>query len=215
MFPHVERFVQHPWYGHVPKVTERWVDICSPADDPTAAERMPDLQKPDKSKLNQCREKYGPVPGQTPHKISKACENKYTDQSILNYVYSAHHLLNDSFNDNRYFDIHKSHIIHFVGETKPWVQGRDHHHTSQGRANATRIWQRHCSAHSTGHVVNAQTSTHGHGHAGSRENLSSLRSILSRAEERAQGVPAANHGEWLQRTWLGDRQWNSGHDSGV
>lgn len=142
----VERFSKYPWNGYIPHMGKgsEWVDICSPRDDPLKAERMPEFaRRPNSSSsaLGKCRSKYG---GRTPVRMSKACESKFTDQSILNHVYQKHTLLSHTFNDNSHFSLRDSHIIHFVGEKKPWDPTRDRY-ASEARRNATRMWQHRCA----------------------------------------------------------------------
>tara|TARA_B110001452_G_C14926471_1_gene323968 strand:- start:180 stop:515 length:336 start_codon:yes stop_codon:yes gene_type:complete len=80
--------------------------------------------------------------------MSKACESKITDQSIFNIVFRAHALVSGSYNDNRYFDITgTSHIVHFVGEPKPWQEIGKHSRVAKPhRFNASRLWQSRCKA---------------------------------------------------------------------
>ena len=150
----VERFATHPWYGHIPHAGERWPDVCSPRDDVNAYERLfPNASHP----LSECRNKYGP--GRQPSKLSKACESKYTDQSVFNQVYRQHTTLPGSFNDANGFRLQTAHIVHFVGEPKPWdpaaLRGRG---ADPARSNATRLWRRRC-AHVMANVLAAKNAT--------------------------------------------------------
>lgn len=136
----IDRWASPPWNGHIPHGNEKWPDICSPANDPEAASReFPNVSNP----LAACRNKYGP--GRQPGMMSKACESKLTDQSIFNHVFTRHLGLPHSFNDAAHFRIDVSHIVHFVGEPKPWSHSRSRRGLEPMRANATREWQRRCA----------------------------------------------------------------------
>ena len=138
----VERFASWPWNGHIPREGERWPDVCAPAGNPGAAARMfPNST----NALRDCRGKYGP--GRQPGMMSKACESKLTDQSIINHVYRTHKAVWGSFNDATKFRLETSHIIHFVGEPKPWEvsTGSRRRGVQSARMNATRLWQSRCA----------------------------------------------------------------------
>jgi hypothetical protein len=122
----IERWASHPWNGHIPREGERWPDICAPDNDPDIASR---LFPNSTHALRDCRAKNGP--GRTPALMSKACESKYTDQSIFNHIYRSHLSVPGTYNDASRFNIHRSHIIHFVGEPKPW----DAHAMHRGRGD--------------------------------------------------------------------------------
>jgi hypothetical protein len=142
----IERFTNYPWNGYIPAVGKgaEWVDICSPRDDPGKIDRMPEYawrKNSSVSPMGRCRNKYG---GRLPVRMAKACETKFTDQSILNHVFQSHALLARSFNDCNHYDLNASHIIHFVGERKPWDPAHDRL-ASAGRRNATKVWQHRCA----------------------------------------------------------------------
>ena len=144
----VERWVNWPWNGHVPRSGDRWPDICAPRDDPGKSARLyPNKSNP----LAFCRALYGP--GKQPGLIAKACESHYTDQSIFNYAFPYHALVPGSFNDASRFDIDAAHIVHFVGEPKPWdskfATGRA---ASPARFNASTLWRQRCSGHLARHA---------------------------------------------------------------
>ena len=78
--------------------------------------------------------------------MAKACEIKFTDQSIFNSVYGTHVMLPASFNDAAHFKMDASHIVHFVGEPKPWAPNALHGRSAEGaRRNATLRWLRVCA----------------------------------------------------------------------
>ena len=139
----IERFSNFPWNGHIPHRDDAWPDICAPRDDPHAAERMPRFAN-SSNFLRDCRSAYGP--GRQPGMMSKACESKLTDQSVLNHVYPKHLNLSRGYNDAKGFALETSHIVHFVGEKKPWdVSALRDKYASAGRRNATAVWQHRCS----------------------------------------------------------------------
>ena len=93
--------------------------------------------------LAACRNKYGP--GALPATISKACESKYTDQSIFNYVYHSHALIPGTYNDANRFNLTAAHMVHFVGEPKPWDVSQHGRAAVTGRANASLLWRQRCA----------------------------------------------------------------------
>ena len=136
------RFASSPWNGHIPHRGDRWPKICSPPEDPWAAKRLfPNASKP----LAECRNHYGP--GKQPSRMTKACETKLTDQSIFNAYFHTHTLLPKGFNLASYSPSEVNHhIVHFVGEPKPWsgtpfsgARARD-----PQRQHAIKEWQRRC-----------------------------------------------------------------------
>lgn len=137
-----ERFATYPWNGHVPHHDEKWPNICAPRHDPYSAKRLfPNSSNP----LRVCRSTYGP--GRQPSQMIKACESKLTDQSVFNQVYHSHQLVPSSFNDGNRFRLESSHIVHFVGEPKPWDAGAFRSRGADaGRANATHAWRQLCAA---------------------------------------------------------------------
>ena len=138
----IDRWASSPWNGHIPHANEKWPDICAPADDPTAHHRMfPNAT----SSLHECRNKYGP--GRQPGMMAKACESKLTDQSIFNHVYTSHAAVNGLYNDAHHYMLDRSHIVHFVGEPKPWnTRGYNpKHNVNEQRWNATKEWQLRCA----------------------------------------------------------------------
>ena len=144
----IERFTNYPWNGYIPSQGGKgseWIDICAPRDDPGKADRMPEFALAQNSTFStpfgRCRSKHG---GRSPHRMPKACEQKFTDQSILNHIYTSHTLLEHRFNDNNRYALGESHIVHFVGERKPWDPSRDKF-ASAGRRNATQVWLHRCA----------------------------------------------------------------------
>lgn len=141
------RFASPPWFGHVPHEGERWPDICAPVDEPNAAERM---YPNSTNAMRECRSRHGP--GAQPRMMPKACEQKHTDQSVLNVAFKTHTSLPGSFNDNTGFRVEDAHVIHFVGDPKPWAE-RDLVHRRRtdtawrftARYNATLHWQQRCA----------------------------------------------------------------------
>jgi lipopolysaccharide biosynthesis glycosyltransferase len=77
--------------------------------------------------------------------MTKACESKFTDQSIFNNVFGNHVLIPGSFNDERRFRLNGSHIIHFVGEPKPWQVVQKSRRLEPARFNASRLWRHRCA----------------------------------------------------------------------
>lgn len=157
-----ERWVHHPWYGHIPNANEQWVDICAPANDTSAATRLfPNSSNP----IRHCRSVYGP--GRQPGMMTKACENKLTDQSIFNTVFSAAHrtLVPSAYNDATRFNVTGSYIVHFVGEPKPWDakagHGRD---AAPARAKASSMWRERCASQHLKYEGQNSTAPHVHGH---------------------------------------------------
>ena len=133
------RWTNEPWHGHVPHTSEKWPDLCSPPDNPRKAwELFPNSSNP----LRDCRGKYGP--GRQPGMISKACESKYTDQSIFNQVFTSHAVVPGGFNDYRYFNVNGSHIVHFVGEPKPWSTSFKGRGAEPARHKVALLWQKAC-----------------------------------------------------------------------
>ena len=136
------RFASGPWYGHLPHASEPWVDKCSPRDDPYASKRM----FPNSSNaLSECRARYGP--GRTPGKMVKACESKYTDQSIFNMVFTSHVSLPRGYNmASASHDVQTHYIQHFVGEPKPWSNSAFTGRGSEpARRLTTRLWRQRCA----------------------------------------------------------------------
>ena len=136
-----ERWVNEPWHGHIAHDGERWVQICGPMHDPQAAARLfPNSSNP----LRSCREKYGP--GHTPSLMPKACESKYTDQSVFNFVFSRLRTpIPHVFNDYNYFDLNQSRVVHFVGEPKPWNKDKGRSQVGS-RHEASQLWRQRCAA---------------------------------------------------------------------
>jgi hypothetical protein len=128
----------------MPRLTDQWPDICAPRDDPFAAKRLFRTKYASHS-LAACQQHYGP--GHTPRKMIKACESKYTDQSILNSVFHSHASLPRGFNmQNGDLDANNSAIVHFVGEPKPWSLMHNLRAVKEpARRNATARWQRQCA----------------------------------------------------------------------
>lgn len=86
------RFTRHPWNGRVPAAVgaqATWPQVCSPANDPLAANRLfPNASgralDGTSAALLACRRAHG---GLKAWRMLKACESKFTDQSILNYAF--------------------------------------------------------------------------------------------------------------------------------
>lgn len=136
----IGRWASPPWNGHIPHANEQWPDICAPAIDPHAARKMfPNAS----NALAACRARYGP--GRQPGMMVKACESKFTDQSIFNHAFPRHVSLARSFNDASHFRLDVSHIVHFVGEPKPWSHSKSRRGLEPMRANATKEWRRRCA----------------------------------------------------------------------
>ena len=132
------RFATGPWYGSVPHAGERWPDVCSPREEPWAYKRI----LPNTS-FSECRSHVSHGRGHPPDPISKACQPKLTEQSILNVLYHQHSLLPEGFNvpSREAVLSDPSHrIIHFLGEPKPWESTS----TSGGQADAAMLWRRRC-----------------------------------------------------------------------
>ena len=159
----VERWANYPWNGYMPHPSEKWPDICAPVDDPYAARRLfPNASNP----MGACR---GTYKGRQPVRMSKACEQKYTDQSIFNFAFGSHVLVPAMYNDATRFNLNGSFIIHFVGEPKPWDSTRKA--AIPGWHNASLAYRSAC-AKEHGHGLHHRNASHGlHHHNATRHLL--------------------------------------------
>ena len=152
----VARFTAFPFKGHVPHPLATWPDVCSPVNEPQAFMRMFRNASSPQRAFNLCRREHSRTGEHLVGFIHKACESIYTDQSILNYVFSGVRTrLPAEYNDYNRYKVRSARIIHFVGEPKPWSwSGRDTVHGKAipvGRLNASRLWSKTCRMGPTAH----------------------------------------------------------------
>ena len=135
------RFVASPWKSFFPQsVGERYVDVCSPRDDPHRYRRLfPNASNP----FQTCRSFHG---AKRLRYIPKACEDKHGDQSIINQVFGVRGStrLSPGYNDVMFqgFNATTTRILHFSAEPKPWAETASKFAINMCRA-------RHCASEST------------------------------------------------------------------
>ena len=167
----VERWANMPWNGYIPSQKQSWPNICAPADEPDAASRLfPNASNP----FAACRAKYQ---GKVSMRMDKACEQKFTDQSIFNFAFGSHALLPTTYNDARSFNLSRSRIIHFVGEPKPWDSTNKAAHPDWH--NAAIAYRSACHDASSTHQHQGG-STHPHMHPHNATRLHAHNTIVSR-----------------------------------
>ena len=149
------RWMAYPWNGFRPREESKplpggelpWYDICAPAGCRSKACSPADKMFPNvSSPLRACRERYK---GKILHsRLIKACEPKYSDQSVMNIVFrSTWKALPHTYNTRVPSlgikgGLANTSIGHFSGEPKPWsmfgANETGHEYEEDGRTSRNR-----------------------------------------------------------------------------